>query len=302
MKRQGIFLFVMLFLLPLSVGAQEMNAKVVINTDKITGTNKQIYTTLQKALTEFINNKKWTDATFSINERIQCTFTITINEKTADDSFSGEIQVVARRPVYNSTYTTTLFNYRDKDLDFQYTEYEPFEYTQNTLENNLTATIVYYVYTLLGLDFDSFSSLSGTPYYAQATQIVTLAQSQPSWNGWKAFEDEHNRQALNTALTDNNAERYRKFWYSYHLKGLDEMAGNPDRGRTNIIADLATLQEVKEARPSTLLLQLFSSSKLDEVIAIYSEASSSEKQEGYKMLSEIYPSETMRLEKIKKNK
>ena len=277
----------------------ELNARVTINSDKVQGLDKQVFTTLQEALMEFINNRRWTDATFGINERIDCSFTIIISEQT-DNSFTGEIQVQASRPVYNSSYTTNLFNFRDTELNFEYTQFEPLEYTENTLNSNLTATIVYYIYIILGLDFDSFSPLGGRVYFDQAQQIVNLAQSQGSWNGWRAFEKDDNRHGLITALTDNASETFRNFWYTYHRKGLDEMAGNPDRGRTTIIEALPALQEVKSVRPTSVLLRLFSDSKLDELVLIYSKATTQEKQAGYKLLFELYPTAGSRLESLQK--
>jgi hypothetical protein len=277
----------------------ELNARLTINSDKIQGSNKQIFTTLQTALTEFINNKKWTTATFAQNERIDCTFTIILNEMQ-DNHFKGEIQIQARRPVYNSTYTTTVFNFRDTQFDFDYTEFEPLEYTENVLNTNLTATIVFYIYTILGLDFDSFSPMGGSAFLQEAQHIVTLAQSQMAWTGWKAFDSDRNRHALATALTENNGEGFRQFWYDYHRKGLDEMAANADRGRTNIIALLPMLLTLKSARPNSVLLQLFSDAKLDEIVAIYSKATTQEKQEGLKALSNLYPTETSRLEPLKR--
>ena len=277
----------------------ELNARITINSDKVQGSDKQLFTTLQEALMEFVNNRRWTDATFGINERIDCSFTIIINEQT-DNSFTGEIQVQASRPVYNSSYTTNLFNFRDTELNFEYTQFEPLEYTENTLNSNLTATIVYYIYIILGLDFDSFSPLGGRVYFDQAQQIVNLAQSQGSWNGWRAFEKDDNRHGLITALTDNTSETFRNFWYTYHRKGLDEMAGNPDRGRTTIIEALPALQEVKSVRPTSVLLRLFSDSKLDELVLIYSKATTQEKQAGYKMLFELYPTAGSRLESLQK--
>jgi hypothetical protein len=277
----------------------ELNARLTINSDKIQGTNKQIFTTLQTALTEFVNNKKWTTATFAQNERVDCTFTIILNEMQ-DSHFKGEIQIQARRPVYNSTYSTTVFNFRDTQFDFDYTEFEPLEYTENVLNTNLTATIVFYVYTILGLDFDSFSPKGGSAFLQEAQHIVTLAQSQMSWTGWKAFDSDRNRHALATALTENNGEGFRQFWYDYHRKGLDEMAANADRGRTNIIAALPALTTLKSARPNSVLLQLFSDAKLDEIVAIYSKATTQEKQEGLKALSNLFPTETGRLEALKR--
>jgi len=263
--------------------AQELNARITINSDKVQSTNKQVFKTLQDALNDFVNNKKWTDATFAMNERIDCSMTLIINEMVSDNSFKGEIQVQARRPVYNSSYTTTLLNYRDTELSFDYTEFEPLEYTENTLNSNLIATVVFYIYTILGLDFDSFSPKGGTAFLGQAMQIVSLAQAQPTWTGWKAFENDRNRHALATALTDNTSELFRDMWYNYHRKGLDEMAANPDRGRTTIIGLLPVLEQVKSARPTSPLLQMFADSKLDEVVLIYSKATTPEKQEGYKM-------------------
>ena len=294
-----LYLFICL-LLTFSAKSQELNARVTINSDKVQGTNKQVFTTLQTALTEFINNRKWTDATFAVNERIDCSFTLIINEMPTESSFKGELQIQARRPVYNSSYSTTLFNFRDTQLDFDYTEFEPLEYTQNTLQNNLTASVVFYIYVILWLDFDSFAQTGGSPFIQQAMQVVTLAQSEMAWTGWKAFDSNRNRHALATALTDNTSAVFREMWYTYHRKGLDEMAANPDRGRTTLIETLPALKEIQTARPGSVLMQLFSDSKLDEVVSVYSKANQTEKQEGYKLLSTIFPTQTTRLEPLKK--
>ncbi|MDD7632677.1 MAG: DUF4835 family protein [bacterium] len=278
----------------------ELNAKVTVNSDKVQSTNKQVFTTLQTALTEFLNNRKWTDATFAINERINCSFTLIINEMVSDNSFKGELQIQSNRPVFNSSYTTTLLNFRDKEVEFDYVEFEPLQFVDNTLDNNLVAILVFYVNIILGLDFDSFALDGGSAYFQQAQQIVSLAQSQASWTGWKAFDSNQNRHAVATALTENQGEDFRQMWYTYHLKGLDEMAANPDRGRTTIIESLAGLQKLKSARPVSVLLQMFSDAKLDEVVSIYSKATTQEKQEGYKMLSELFPTAGTRLEVLKK--
>lgn len=298
MIKRLLFLF-LLGTIPFTGKAQELNAQVKINRDKIQGT-LTVFETLEKALTEFINNRKWTDATFAVNERIDCTFNIIINEMPSDNSFKSEIQIQARRPVYNSTYTTTLLNFRDTQLDFDYTEYEPLEFTENTLNSNLIGTLVFYIYTIIGLDFDSFSPKGGTAFYQRAQRIVNLAQAQASWNGWKAFDSDRNRHAVATALTDNISDAFRDMWYNYHRKGLDEMAANADRGRTTIIELLPTLEEIKKTRPTSVLFQMFADAKLDEVVAIYSKATTTEKQEGYKMLSNLYPAMTTRLEALKK--
>ena len=300
MNKRTKWLVCLLAMMALSSWSQvsELNAKLSINSSKIQGTNKEVFNTLQRALNEFINNKKWTNAKFSPNERIDCAFTMIVNT-LEDNRFSCELQVQARRPVYNSSYTTTIFNFRDTQLDFQYTEMEPLEYSETTLQSNLTATIVFYIYVILGIDFDGFSPKGGSVFFQQAQQILTLAQSEPSWNGWKAFENDRNRHALITALTENQSEGYRQFWYDYHRKGLDEMAANADRGRTNILEALPALTAYKSARPTSILLQVFSDTKLDELVAIYSKATTQEKQTGYKTLSNLYPGQTNRLESLR---
>jgi len=301
MRRIGrIMLVCLLGVLSLSGKAQELNANIIINSDKVQATNKQVFTTLQNALREFVNTRKWTDATFSPNERIDCSMTIIVSEMPSDNSFKSEIQVQARRPVYNASYTTPLFNFRDKDLTFDYTEFEPMEYTENTLNSNLIATVVFYIYTILGLDFDSFSPKGGTAYLQQAQQIVNLAQAQTSWNGWKAFENDRNRHALITALTDNTSDAFRDMWYNYHRKGLDDMVANAERGRATILSSIPVLKQVKSARPTSPLIQLFADTKLDELVNVYSEATPQEKQEGYNDLSNLFPAFTTRLEPLKK--
>jgi hypothetical protein len=280
------------------VGAQELNAALMINHDKIQGFNEQVFNTLESSLTEFINMKKWTTATFLPNERIECNFTITVNS-AENNRFSCEMQVQARRPVYNSAYSTTVFSFRDTEFDFEYTEFEPLEYTENMLNSNLTATIIYYIYMVLGFDFDSFSPNGGQQYFQQAQQIATMAQSTPSWNGWTAFANRRNRHALITAITENQGDVFHTMWYNYHRKGLDEMSANADRGRTNLIASLPALKELKAARPASILLQFFSDCKLDETVAAYSKATTQEKQEGYKLFMDLFPAASSRYESLK---
>ena len=277
---------------------QELNAMLTVNSDKIQGTNKQIFSTLQTALMEFINNKKWTTATFAQNERIDCSFIIIVNT-LEDNRFSAEIQVQARRPVFNSSYQTTIFNYRDTEFDFEYTEFEPLEYTENVLNSNLTATIIYYIYMILGFDFDSFSPNGGQPYFQQAQQIVTLAQSQPAWNGWTAFANKRNRHAFATSLTENQSVVFHTMWYTYHRKGLDEMAANPDRGRVNLIDALPALKELKTNRPNSVLIQYFSECKLDETVSVYSKATNQEKQDAYKLFTDLFPTSSSRYESLR---
>ena len=297
-NRRLITFLLIFFCISGALQSQELNATLTVNSDKIQGSDKQIFNTLQRVLTEFINNKKWTTATFSQNERIDCNFTIVVNTMEGN-RFSAEIQVSARRPVYNSNYYTTIFNYRDTEFDFEYTEFEPLEYTENTLNSNLTATIIFYIYIALGFDFASFAPNGGQPYFQQAQQIVTLAQSQPAWNGWTAFGNRRNRHALATALTETQGNVFHTMWYTYHRKGLDEMAANADRGRNNLISAIPALKELKSSRPNSILIQLFSDSKLDETVLIYSKATTQDKQEAIKLFTDLFPTETSRFETLK---
>ncbi len=294
------FSFLLLFIMANDTKSQELNAKVNINSDKITGTNKQVFNTLQMALTEFLNTRKWTSATFNVNERIDCNFNIVINQQSDESIFAAELQISARRPVFNSTYTTSTFNFRDVQFDFNYVENTSIEFSETRLENNLTATIAFYVYVILGLDFDSFSPMGGSPYFRIAQQIVSEAQSYATWTGWTAFEKSNNRHGIISAFTDESLSGFRNLWYVYHRKGLDEMAANADRGRTTIINALPVLKEIREIRPTSILLQFFADTKLDEVVNIYSKASSQEKKEGYELLSNLYPTMSERLAPMKK--
>ncbi len=281
------------------VKAQELNARVTVNSDKITGTNKQVFTTLESTLNEFLNTRKWTQATFAMNERIECTFNLIINQQSDESIFAAELQISARRPVYNSSYSTSTFNFRDPQFDFNYLENTPIEYVENRLESNLTATLAFYVYIILGLDFDSFSPMGGNPYFRVAQQIAAEAQS-GGWTGWTPFEKSNSRHGLITALTDEGLKNFREYWYTYHRKGLDEMAANADRGRTNIINGLPVLKEVRDARPTTILIQMFADTKLDELVNIYSKASTQEKNDGYELLRSLFPTMSSRLEPMKK--
>jgi len=294
-----VFFLALTLVVSTQVNAQELNARVTVNGSQVQGSNTQIFKTLETALTEFLNNRKWTDATFNVNERIEATFTINVSELT-DSQFKGTLQLQARRPVYNSSYSTTLLNFQDRQMEFEYVEFEPLEYTENNVTSNLTATMIFYVYVILALDFDSFSPKGGSAFYQMAQQVVSLAQSQMGWIGWKAFESTSNRHAVITALTDNTSDAFRNMWYTYHRRGLDEMAANPDRGRTTIIEALPALEEIKSTRPTSVVLQMFADAKLAEVVAIYSKATNQEKQEGYKMLSNIYPTQGTLLEPLTK--
>lgn len=287
-----------LAVVPLSM-AQELNCKVQINSDLIQGTNKQVYNTLQTSLMEFMNNRKWTTTQFNNTEKIDCSFTITIKEETGNNRYKAELQVQSKRPVFNSIYSTTLINFRDIQFDFNYVEFDPLQLSENRFEGNLTAVMAFYAYIILGLDFDSFSPLGGTPFYSRADQIKNLAQSNME-TGWQAFDSPKNRPAIVTAFLDEGLTDYRMMLYQYHRLGLDEMSLNADKGRAVIAESLLKLKKVFDARPTTVLLTIFSDSKIDELNDVFSKGTPTEKEAVYKMLSNVFPAQSTRYEAIKR--
>ncbi len=281
------------------VKAQEFNCTVKINSDQIEGTYKQMFTTLENELTELINTRTWSDAKFSNVEKIDCTLMFTIKSITSQDRYAAELTVQSRRPVFNAAYTTSSFNFRDTEVEFSYMENEPLVFTENTIESNLVAIVSYYLYMILGIDFDTFSPNGGTAFYKQAENIVTLSQSLNE-KGWKAFDDSKNRHALVTGILEEKMKPFRDLWYAYHRQGLDAMAQNADKGRSVITKSLEALPQLREANSMSVLLPLIMDTKLDELINIYSKSSTAEKEKVYDLLVDIYPAYSQRLEAIRK--
>lgn len=281
-----------------STYAQELNCTVEVNAQKIEGGSKSVFQTLQEAMSEYMNETRFSNATFSNNEKIDCRLYLTVSEYT-DDRITGDLQVQLSRPVYNSTYTSTLFNFKDNRISFEYREGEPIIFNATTIDNNLTAILNYYAYLFLALDFDSFSPMGGDPYYERAATIVQAAQSLGEI-GWKAFEDPKNRNGVLTSFTSPSTSSYRQMLYDYHRKGLDEMVTSPDKGRASITSSLSAIENVYKADPMSAALSIFRDSKLDELVNIYSKAPQTERDLVYKLLQPIYPSENERLDKIRK--
>lgn len=295
--RPYIFALLTLLCCALPGRAQELNCTVEINSSKIEGTDKSPFEELQEAITEYVNTRKWTDAQFAANEKIECRMFFTIS-KYEDEKFTGDLQVQLSRPVYNSTYTTTLFNFKDSKIEFTHRRGEALNFNDATWEDNLTGIINYYVYLFLAIDFDSFSPLGGQPYFDKVASIVQMAQSSGE-TGWRAFEDTKNRSAVLSAYTDAATSGVRELMYTYHRKGLDEMVTSPDKGRAAITESLQHLQKIYSTAPMSVALSIFKDTKLDELVNVYSAAPESERNDVYEILRVIYPTETERLEKIR---
>lgn len=291
-------LIITLFVFAGHIYSQELNCAIRINSDQVQGSNKQVFNTLQKSLNEFVNNRKWTEMTISNTERIECSMNIII-KKVENDAYSAEIQVQSRRPVYNTTYTSTLFNFIDNRFSFNYKEFDQLELNENTITSNLTAVVAYYAYIIIGYDLDSYSRMGGTPAFQAAENIVNAAQG-ASLDGWKAFESPRNRYALISNLLDDAFKKYRNYFYEYHRMGLDEMTINASNARARIATGLPVLREVNRARPSAIVIASFLDAKNDELINIFSKATEKEKKDAVEVLSDINPTMTTRYEQILK--
>lgn len=294
---RGMILLVMLVLCPLFMRAQELNCSVEVNTDKIAGTDKNVFTTLQSAITEYMNNTQWGNAQFLANERIECKLFLTVNSYEGT-TMKCDLQVQSLRPVYNSSYTTTLINFKDTNVEFDYQENEPLIYSENTMESNLTAILNFYAFLILAVDFDSFSPNGGDLYFEKANNVVTMAQSSGE-SGWKAFEDNKNRSAVLSAFTDKATSSIRTLMYNYHRKGLDEMVLSPDKGKAVITESLGILKSIYDVAPMSVVLSMFKDAKLDELVNVYSKSNVSERQAVYELLYPLYPTEGQRLNQIK---
>ena len=298
--RRFIFLIISLFLIN-GLMAQEFNCSVQVSAPQIQQTNREKFQELRKGLYEFVNERNWTEYSFLIDERIECTIAITITSEVSSDEYKGKMNLVLRRPVYGTSYNSILLNYIDNDFDFQWQEGQPLDFTEGTFNSNLTATIAYYIYIFLGLDFDSYSSMGGTPYFDKAQAIVNAAQNARE-RGWKAFESMKNRYWLTENLTNSSYANIRKAMYEYHRKGLDMMQGNIEKGRQGIMDALEMLQRAHREKPRLFLMQLVLDAKRDEMINIFSQASPMDKTKAVNILKEIDPSKANDYQKIITNK
>ena len=272
--------------------AQEINCAVTINSDKIEGSNKQVYETLKASIEEYMNQNRWTNMTYADQEKIECSMLIVVNS-VADNFYQCEMTLQSRRPVYGTTYTTPLLNFKDNAFNFTYQEFDRLDYQQNQFTTNLTAMLAYYCYLIIGHDQDSFQRLGGQPFFEACEQIVQACQSTSMDNveakGWMAFDSNRNRYALINNLLDEAFKKYRNFYYEYHRLGLDEMSGNVANGRARIAEGLPVLKETYRARPATYAINTFLDAKSEELVDIFRKGTDTEKKAVYEMLTDIDP-------------
>ncbi len=284
-----------------SLKAQELQAKVTINHSQIQGTDASVFNNLQQTLEQFINDRQWTALQFQKNERIVCNFNLTVTKYVKEDNrFSCTALIQANRPVYNSSYNSTLYNNSDKNFDFDFAQFDQLNYNDEMIDNQLTALIAYYAYLIIGLDLDSFSPMGGTDVLQQCLNLVNNAQDL-GFSGWKAFEDNRNRFGIINDYLDESMKPFRQLQYDYYRTGLDEMANNAERGRTAITTTLETnLKAAHDNKPLSLLPQIWTDYKRDEIANIYKgKGTQKEKESIYELLFSINASQNNAWEQIK---
>lgn len=290
----AIFLFTVF-----SAQAQELKCSVQVSALQIDGTDRDAFNEMQQALYEFVNNTTWTNYNYKVEERIDCTLLLSLTKRISSDTYEGKLNLVLKRPVFNSTYNTTLLNYEDTKVTITYAEGEPITFDPSTHTSNLSSLVAYYVYIFLGLDADSFSPLGGTPYFQKAQNIVQNAQSAVE-PGWKAFESSKNRYWLVENLLNTKFKSLRESIYKYHRLGLDMLYESADKGRRNIKESLKLSLQTERAEPSSFLMRLYLDAKRDEIINVFSEGNPTVKAEVVNTMKELDPVHSDQYSKIGK--
>jgi len=300
--RKLLLLFILTYI-SVSVIGQELDCVVSVSAPRLEGTDKRIFETLQTAIYEFMNNRKWSNFNFRIEERIECTILLTINERASGDDFKGTLNLVLRRPVYNSTYNTILLNHVDRDFTFKYAEFQTLDYSDGVYASNLTSTLAFYTYMFMGFYFDSFSLYGGTGFFEKAQEVVNTAQSAQE-AGWKAYEGDKNKFWIVENLLNPSNSGLREFSYKYHRLGLDQMYERVDIGRTSVTESLEFLRKISDAKPGLFLLQLTLDAKKDEFVNIYSDqrVPPMEKNNVVNLLKEIDPANSSKYQAILEGK
>lgn len=299
--RVSYILFFLALIISFTNIAQELNCQVSIVSTQVQGTaEKQIFDQLQKSISDFMNNTKWTKDNYTSTERIDCSILINVTSKTSADEYTGTIQVQSRRPVFKSSYSSPLVNYTDKNLAFKYQQFQQLEFNINSFQNNLTSVLAFYAYVIIANDYDTFSNLGGTEYYQKAQLIVSNAQS-ASETGWKSFESNKNRYWITENALQPVFQPIRECLYKYHRLGLDIMNEKPDEGRKEILKSTDLLLGVYKNRPASYIMELFFNAKADEIINVFSKGQSDEKTKIVETLTTVDPANTTKWYKIQGN-
>lgn len=295
----SIVLFPVVLLTGASLQAQELDCQVNVSASQVQTSDPDKFTELQKSVRQFMNDRKWTDRQVKVEERIECSILIIISDENSDE-YRGSIQVQSRRPVYNTSYNSTVFNFKDDDFTFEYVKFQNLNFDVNSFQSNLTSVLAYYAYLIIGLDFDTFSPQGGTPYYQKAQTIVSNAQNINA-KGWKSFESKQNRYWLIEDLLNGSLSSLRQGLYLYHRKGLDIMAEEMEKGRQQIVKALEMFQQAKKQKPFLHILDVLMNAKKDELINIFKKAPAMIKPKAVNILKEIDPSHSGDYDQINSN-
>lgn len=291
------WLGLLLVMITFSANAQELNCNVKISFDRITDANPQIFKTLERSLSDFVNNTRWTTRNFEKNEKIECSMFINVSAYS-NNSFTATLQVQSSRPVFGSTYLSPMFNFNDKDLIFRYNEGENMFYNPNSFDSNLIGVVSYYANIMIGMDADSFEKGSGTQYYQVAQNIASQGASS-GYKGWSQQDGNQNRYFLITDLLSNTYTPFRDALYEYHIIGMDVMSSNQKEGKEKVIAAIKTLAKVQSVRPNAFLTRVFFDSKSDEIVGLFSGGPAVNTAELLEMLNRISPLNSAKWNKIK---
>jgi hypothetical protein len=282
---------------------QELNAIVRVNHQAVQTTETRIFQDMETSFAQFLNNRKWTDDTYKGEERINCNLVITIDQMPSPSSFSATVQVQSSRPVYGTGYESLMLNFADRDWQFQYTESQPIDFNENTFTSNIASLLAYYAYIIIGLDYDSFSEMGGTPYFEKAQMVVTNAQQSAGDPGWDQFGSNRrrNRYWLAENFINQQMQPVRKGMYTYHRKGLDMFIANETESRANILTTVKAIEEVRKIQPQSILLIAFMDAKHNELVSIFSKGDPQIRREAYNSLVAIDPTQTDKYSVIIKN-
>lgn len=281
--------------------AQDLNARVQILAPQIANANKRILDILEASIKDFLNQKRWSSDELQPQERIDCNFVITITDWDGSSTFKAEAQIQSNRPIFNSSYSSTLLNINDKDFSFTYAEGQALDFSEQNYISNLSSLLAFYAYVITGIDYDTFSKLGGTPYFQKAQNVLNIAQTAPN-SGWKAYENLRNRFWLVENLNNKSYNPIRESLYTYHREGLDIMAENKSKGLKEILSIIPQLQKIDRQKQGSILNQIFFTAKSDELVNILSAADTQDKIKAYNVLSEIDPSNSLKYEVLKKSK
>jgi hypothetical protein len=295
------FALMVLLILPSVVRSQELYCNVQVSAQKIQGSNRQVFITMQKDIYDFMNNTVWTNQVISYAERIDCNILINLTDQLSADEFRGTIQVQLKRPVYNTTYSTTMLNFIDNNFQFRYVEYQPMEFDPNVYRSSLLSTLAYYAYLMIGIDADSFAPDGGTEFYQLAEKIVNNAQNAAE-PGWKPYDGSRNRNRywFVKNVLNKEYEGVRKFLYDYHRLGIDNLEAKLGEARNNMAESLRQMADVYRRRPDPYMyfFQVILDAKADEIINVFSGAFPEEKSRVVQIMTEIDPANKSKYEKI----